>query len=107
MAGESDPIVNHLAEAEAALWLGESLMLSLVRAGILDKEQAVETIDAAIEAKRSVLPETATPEVARLAIGLLAAVANSIAAIPEPAPAARTAARRQLGPRRASKQSLD
>jgi len=61
MAEPSDQVIQHLAEAEAALWLGESLMLSLVRAGIIDKQVAIEAIEAAIEAKRSILPKPPAP----------------------------------------------
>jgi hypothetical protein len=77
-------VIQHLAEAEAALWLSESLILSLVRAGIIEKQFAIEAIEATIEAKRSVLPETPSPDIARQAIAILSALANSIAATPEP-----------------------
>lgn len=86
MAAPSDEITRHLAEAEAALWLSESLILSLVRAEIIEKQVAIEAIEAAIEAKRSILPDTPSPEIARLAIAIMSTVANSIAASPAPQP---------------------
>jgi hypothetical protein len=99
MAAPSDQVIQHLAEAEAALWLAESLILSLVRAGILEKQTAIEAIEATIEAKRSVLPETPSPEIARLAIGILSALGNSIAATPEPQLESREPPKRSGTPR--------
>ena len=84
MAAPTDEIIQHLAEGEAAFWLAENLILSLVRAGIMEKQVAIEAIEATIEAKRSVLPETSRPEIARLAIAMLSALGNSIAASPAP-----------------------
>jgi hypothetical protein len=102
MAAPSDQIIRHLAEAEAALWLGESLILSLVRAGIVEKQVVIETIEAAIEAKRSILPDTPSPEIARLAIAILSAVGNSIAASPGPQLKGRGPPKRPGAPRRSA-----
>ena len=102
MAAPSDPVIQHLAEAEAALWLSESLILSLVRTGIIEKQFAIEAIETAIEAKRSILPETSSPEIARLAIAMLSALASSVAATPEPEPARRQPAKRPGTPGRSA-----
>lgn len=101
MAGQTDDVIQHLAEAEAGLWLSESLILSLIRAGVLDKQNAIEAIETVIEAKRSILSETSSPDIARLAIGILSAIANSIAASPGP----RFSDRQAVKPSRSSRHS--
>jgi hypothetical protein len=78
-------IINErLAEGQAALWLGESLILALINSGILDKDRMLEAVDVAIAAKRSRALGGSEPEIATASIALLASISASIAAANAP-----------------------
>jgi hypothetical protein len=74
-------IINErLAEGQAALWLGESLILALIDAGVLDKDRMLEAVDVAIATKRGMALGGSEPEIATASIALLASISASIAA---------------------------
>ena len=72
---------RYLGEGEAGFWLGESLIMTLVRARVIGKEQVVEAIELAIAAKQSATEEDHAPEIRRAAIAALRTLAASIAAL--------------------------
>jgi hypothetical protein len=78
----------HLAYAEASVILIESLMLVLLKRGLLSKEEIVDALEAAIETKKNFIEDGIHPEIATLAAGTLTRIANSLAAAGD-APAAR------------------
>ena len=74
-------IVNErLAEGQAALWLGESLILAMINSGIMDKDRMLEVVDVVIAAKRGMALAGSEPEIATASIALLASISASIAA---------------------------
>ena len=72
--------ITRLAEGQAALWLGESLILALIDARILDKERMLEVLDVVIAAKRTMAAEGRDSDIEQASAGLLAAISTSIAA---------------------------
>jgi hypothetical protein len=70
----------HLAYAEASMMLIESLTRLLIERHLLSLEDVIETFETAIETKRQMTAEGKHPEVSRLAAGVMAMVANSLAA---------------------------
>jgi hypothetical protein len=72
--------ITRLAEGQAALWLGESLILALIDADILDKERMLEVLDVVIAAKRTMAAEGRDTDIEQASAGLLAAISTSIAA---------------------------
>ncbi|MBV8889657.1 MAG: hypothetical protein JO305_08335 [Alphaproteobacteria bacterium] len=76
----ADPNLTLLAEGQAALLAAESLMLALVECRIIAKERLIEAIELVVATKQNMAVEGPNPEVARAALGILAALANSIAA---------------------------
>ena len=80
----SEPRVNdetlHLAYAEAAILLIESLMLHLVERGILSTGDLVEFMEAAVETKRDMMKEGIHPHIAEIAKGVLTSISNSVGA---------------------------
>jgi hypothetical protein len=83
MPVSSDETLKFLAESQAALLLAESLMLVLLEAKLVDKEQLVDAIETVIATKRSMIIDGKAPEVAAAAIGLLSGIANSLTAMGE------------------------
>jgi hypothetical protein len=79
MANRGDEIRTLLGEGQAALWLGESLILALLEANILDTDTILEAIDIVIAAKRAKAAEGSHPDVASAATQL-ASISASIAA---------------------------
>src|SRR5690242_10516720 len=79
---ESDPpdLELHLAYAEASVMLVEALMLVLIEKKIVPLESLVESVEAAIEAKRGLMRDGAHPKIASIAAGVLSKIANSLAA---------------------------
>jgi|SRR5579863_10018354 hypothetical protein len=72
--------ITRLAEGQAALWLGESLILALIDADILDKERMLEVLDVVIAAKRAMAAEGRDTDIEQASAGLLAAISTSVAA---------------------------
>jgi hypothetical protein len=93
-------INERLAEGQAALWLGESLILTLINTGVLDKDRMLEAVDVAIAAKRAMALGGREPEIATASIALLASISASIAAAKGDAPKRTATARPQRRPRR-------
>jgi hypothetical protein len=69
-----------LGEAQAALWLSESLILALLEANLLDSDTILEAIDIVIAAKKAKMAEGAETKEARAALTYLASISASIAA---------------------------
>ena len=67
------------AEGQAAMMVGESILMALIEHGILTKMQLIDAIDTAILTKRQMVEEGQDAEVSRIAAGLLAALQSSIA----------------------------
>lgn len=70
---------------QAALMLCESLTLLLVERGVIHKDQATEAIDDVIDVKREIAGTRESVVVSMTSIALLRDVAQSIAAVREPA----------------------
>ena len=69
-----------LGEAQAALWLSESLILALLEANLLDADTILKAIDIVIAAKKTKIAEGDETEAARVALTHLASISASIAA---------------------------
>ena len=69
-----------LGEAQAALWLGESLILALLEANLLKTDTILEAIDIVIAAKQAKAVENSDRDVSRAAVTQLASISASIAA---------------------------
>jgi hypothetical protein len=72
--------VTHLAYAEAVVMLMECLLLKLVERKVLSLEEIIETIETTIDSKRHLVQANLHPEIATVAAGVLARIANSVAA---------------------------
>lgn len=70
----------HLAYAEASVMLVECLMLVLIEKKVVPLESLVESVEAAIEAKRGLIRDGAHPHIAAIAAGVLSKIANSVSA---------------------------
>ena len=70
------------AEGQAAMLIGESILMALLEHGILTKSQLVDAIDTAILAKRQMADDGQDVEVSRTSAGLLTALQTSIASVP-------------------------
>jgi len=80
MADRGDEIRTLLGEGQAALWLGENLILALLEANILDTDTILEAIDIVIAAKKAKAAEGFHSDVASAAATQLASISASIAA---------------------------
>lgn len=89
MADRGDEIRTLLGEGQAALWLGESLILALLEANILDTDTILEAIDIVIAAKKAKAAEGSHSGVASAAATQLASISASIAAAKTDAATAR------------------
>ena len=69
-----------LGEGQAALWLGESLILALLEADLLKTDAILEAIDIVIEAEKAKSAEKNHPDMSRAAVTQLASISASIAA---------------------------
>ena len=69
-----------LGEGQAALWLGESLILALLEANLLNTDTILEAIDIVIAAKKAKPAPGSDPDVSRAAVTQLASISASIAA---------------------------
>jgi hypothetical protein len=74
-------MTKHLAYAEAALMLMESLLQLLLIRGLLTAEEIVNTVEATIATKRQMITDGEHPEISRIAAGVLSTLANSVAAM--------------------------
>jgi hypothetical protein len=59
------------AEGQAAMLVGESILMALMEHGVLSKMQLIDAIETAILAKRQMAEDGQDPEVSRIAAGLL------------------------------------
>ena len=75
-----DEIRAILGGGQAALWLGESLILALMEENLLDTETIIEAIDIVIAAKKATAEAGGHPEISRAAATQLASISASIAA---------------------------
>ncbi|OAS14230.1 hypothetical protein [Methylobacterium platani] len=71
---------EHAAAGQAALMLVESLMLALIERGTIPAVELIDAVETVIETKRRIAADGHEPETARLAAGMLATIANSLAA---------------------------
>src|SRR5437763_9307284 len=71
------------AEGQAALMIGESILIALVEHNVLTKMQLIEAIDTAISTKWQMAEDGQDAEVSRIAAGLLAALQISLASFAE------------------------
>jgi len=77
---KDDEIRTLLGGGQAALWLGESLILALIEANLLNTDAILEAIDIVIAAKKAKADAGCDPEVSRAAATQLASISASIAA---------------------------
>ena len=70
----------HLAFAEASILLMESLLLVLLEKGVLSKKDLLGTVEVALETKRKFIESGIHPEIAKVALGVLQRLENSLAA---------------------------
>ena len=84
-----------LGEGQAALWLGESLILALLEADLLKTDTILEAIDIVIEAKKAKSAGEKQPDTCRAAVTQLASISASIAAakVADRSPEARPVSR--------------
>ena len=71
------------AEGQAALLVGESILMALIEYGVLTKNQLIDVIDTAILTKQQMAEEGQDVEVSRIAAGLLTTLRTSIASLAE------------------------
>ena len=62
----SATMTEYLATGQAALWLGESLILALINAGAIEKDRMLEAVDVVIAAKRAMAITGREPEIREL-----------------------------------------
>jgi hypothetical protein len=72
--------IRHLAYAEASLMLMESLLLLLIERRVLTPADAIEAVETALEAKKTLAREGTHAHIASVAAGVLSSLANSLAA---------------------------
>jgi len=91
-----------LGGGQAALWLGESLILALIEANLLNTDAILEAIDIVIAAKKAKADAGCDPDVSRAAVTQLASISASIAAAKTAAPSAGAKRRRRVRQKRAT-----
>jgi len=77
-------LLPYLGEARAALCLVESLMLALLDAGVLTREQIIFAIETSVRTKQQALVDGDDPALMDQAAVVMGAIANSLAAAREP-----------------------
>jgi hypothetical protein len=77
---DSNEVLLHLAYAEASVLLLECVMGMLVEKRVITISELVEEVETAIATKRTMVNDNRHPEIAQLAAGVLARIANSLAA---------------------------
>jgi hypothetical protein len=83
-APRRDHQTHFFAEGQAAMVIGESILMALIEHGVLTKQQLLDAIDTAILTKRQMAEDGQDVEVSLIAAGLLTALQTSIAAVAEP-----------------------
>lgn len=73
-------LVNHLAQAEAAIMLLESLMIRLLERRIFSTEELLEIVETVVDAKGQMVAEHTHTRISSVAGGILKTFANSLAA---------------------------
>jgi hypothetical protein len=76
-------LLPYLGEARAALCLVDSLMLALLDAGVLTREQIIFAIETSIKTKRRASADGDDPALMDQAVVAMGAIANSLAAARE------------------------
>jgi hypothetical protein len=77
---QASETTKHLAYAEAAVMLVESLMLVLIEKGVLTTQQIIAAVEGAIETKRQMADDGEHARISTVAAGVLSTMANSLAA---------------------------
>ena len=77
---DANDLALHLAYAEASVLLIECLMRLLVEKQVITVAQLVEEVETAIDTKHIMVADNRHPQIARLASGVLARIANSLSA---------------------------
>ena len=80
-AGPSDVAV-HLAYAEACVVLMECLMIVMVEKKLVSKSELVDAVETAIATKKDMADTHWHRDIAPVAVGVLAQIANSLRALP-------------------------
>ena len=78
-----DRQTHFAAEGQAAIVIGESILMALIEHRVLTKQQLLDAIDTAILTKRQMAEDGQDVEVSLIAAGLLTALQTSIAAVAE------------------------
>jgi len=99
---KDDEIRTLLGGGQAALWLGESLILALIEANLLNTDAILEAIDIVIAAKKAKADAGCDPDVSRAAVTQLASISASIAAAKTAAAPAGAKRRRGARQKRAT-----
>jgi hypothetical protein len=79
LSGKDGEIRTLLGGGQAALWLGESLILALIEANLLNTDAILEAIDIVIAAKKAKAEAGGHPEISLAAATELASISASIA----------------------------
>jgi hypothetical protein len=77
----ADSEAVHHAYGEAALFLVEALLLTLVERGVLTSDEMIEAIDTAIRTKRQSAEDGVHVEVSVIAAALVTRIGNTLGAI--------------------------
>jgi hypothetical protein len=72
----------HLAYAEAAVMLLECLMHVMVEKKLIAKDELVSAVESAINARKAMADANCHKDIAPVAAGVLAQIANSLEALP-------------------------
>ena len=99
---KDDEIRTFLGGGQAALWLGEGLILALIEANLLNTDAILEAIDIVIAAKKAKADAGCDPDVSRAAVTQLASISASIAAAKTAAAPAGVKRRRRARQKRAT-----
>ena len=76
----SRDLAMQLAHGQAALLLVECLMLVLIEQRVMTAEQLIGAVDTVLATKLQMVRDEDHPQIARLAVGLLSRIGNSLAA---------------------------
>lgn len=78
--GPPDVVALHLAFAEAAIFLVESLLLVLHERRVLTKEDVLDVVRTAVEAKKDLVEHDVHREISSVGSGVLKRIENSLSA---------------------------
>ena len=73
---------KHLAYAEAAIVLLESVMMKLIEKRVVTKAEMIDAVDVATATKRQMAADGEHPQISSVAAGVLQTLANSLRAGP-------------------------